>query len=373
MSDFFVADDLSGALDAAAAFHRAGWQVKIALSPGASTTAAENEMIGFTTETRNAPAEIAAATFSKVITEAQARGGRLRYKKIDSTLRGPVAAELHALAAALPDTAILFAPANPKAGRTVRDGELLIRGVPVTKTEFAQDPLSPVHESIIHRLLGGNFGGRLIIPDTETEADLESAVAKMDQAHKSWIPVGSGALARPVAARMAVASQVHARFVEPVPTGGVLMLCGSAHRVNREQALALGRERGVPVHELRLDDPAPALAAAVASLRSHAGASVLIEQSRGDSAAALRTMARAASDIIRGSGVRRIFATGGETAFALCGDLAISTLHFLREIESGLSVSRGENTVGPLLLAVKPGGFGDAATWVRTWDALSTG
>src|SRR3954468_486654 len=153
MSDYFVADDLSGALDAAAAFHRAGWQVKIALSPAAWTDLAENEIIGFTTETRNASPDIAAATFRKVITEAQARGARLRYKKIDSTLRGPVAAEVRALASALPDAAILFAPANPKAGRTVRNGELLVRGIPVTKTEFAQDPLSPVRESVIHRLL----------------------------------------------------------------------------------------------------------------------------------------------------------------------------------------------------------------------------
>ena len=34
MNDYFIADDLSGALDAAAAFHRTGRVVRVPLDPG---------------------------------------------------------------------------------------------------------------------------------------------------------------------------------------------------------------------------------------------------------------------------------------------------------------------------------------------------
>ncbi|MBI4621774.1 MAG: four-carbon acid sugar kinase family protein, partial [Verrucomicrobia bacterium] len=103
MKIYFLADDLSGALDAAAAFHHAGRRVRVVLSVAEWTAADENEVVGVTTETRNAPPAVAAAAVERVLARGRAQGARLVYKKIDSTLRGPVAAELAALAAALPE------------------------------------------------------------------------------------------------------------------------------------------------------------------------------------------------------------------------------------------------------------------------------
>ena len=168
MIDFFLADDLSGALDAAAAFDHAGRRVRIVLVGEAWEVEPDDDVIAVTTETRNAPPPLAAETVRRAIEHGQAKGARLVYKKIDSTLRGPVAAELGALADALPKARILFAPANPRVGRTVRDGVLLVRGTPVAETEFARDPMSPVRESAIRRLLGNSASDRVIVPDAET-------------------------------------------------------------------------------------------------------------------------------------------------------------------------------------------------------------
>src|SRR5688572_16595680 len=103
MTDFFLADDLSGALDAAAGFHHAGQRVIIALTPAAWPAAGANEVVGFTTESRNLSSRAAAAAVTEAIEHGRKRGGRLVYKKIDSTLRGPLGAELAALAQALPN------------------------------------------------------------------------------------------------------------------------------------------------------------------------------------------------------------------------------------------------------------------------------
>ncbi len=369
MNEFFLADDLSGALDAAAAFHRAGRPVRIAWSD-AGWKGAAGGVVGFTTETRNAAPAVAAAIVARTLVAARERGARLVYKKIDSTLRGPVAAEVAALAAQWPEARILFAPANPRVGRTVRDGVLLVQGVPVAGTEFGRDPVCPVHESDLRRLLGDSLGARLVIPDTATEEDLAAAVARMDADGGPWVGVGSGALARPIAARAGVKGRPGLDESGP-PPGPCLLICGSAHRANRAQAARLAAARGVRGGELRLADAPAAIAAAIAETRRSGGAALWIEGQRGDSAAVVRAMAGAAAAIARATGARRLFVTGGETAFALGAELGLPALTFRAEVESGLSVSRGETAEGPWLLAIKPGGFGDEETWVRAWDALA--
>jgi D-threonate/D-erythronate kinase len=369
MSDFFLADDLSGALDAAAGFHHAGEEVTIVWTPEAWRKV-NRGVVGITTETRNAAPEVAAAIVAETIAQGRQLGHRLVYKKIDSTLRGPVAAELGALVQQIPDARILFAPANPAVGRTIRDGVLLVHGVPVAETEFGRDPLSPVKESVIRRLLGEAVAARASIPDILNETDLENAVAQMSVADKPWIAVGSGALARPVAARRPKGERSSAIAAEP-PPGPTLMICGSAHPRNREQAARLEREQGVAQIEFRPSQSAQAITAVVSALRRGNGAALIVEQQRGDSGRMVREMAGATAEIVRHAAVRRMFITGGETAFAVCGELGVSSLRFLREIEAGLSLSRGETANRTVLhLAIKPGGFGDTQTWERAWQAL---
>ena len=373
MHDFFLADDLSGALDAAAAFHHAGRRVTVALTPDAWSRAAAGAVVGFTTETRNAPPDQAAAAVARAIAQGRAGGGRLVYKKIDSTLRGPVAAELTALAAALPEARLLFAPANPRAGRTVRQGILRVHGVPVAETDFARDPVSPVRESSIPRLLGGALAARLTIADAETEEDLARAVAGMNRSPGPWVAVGSGALARPVAACMThMDTHCSAGTVSGprIAAGAVLVVCGSAHPANQAQAARAQQERGLAVCGLQVADPAAGIRATIAALRENAAVALHLEARRADSAAALQAIATAAARVIRAAAVRRVFVTGGETAGALCHQLGISSLEFRDEIEPGLGLSRAEMPDGAILLAVKPGGFGDARTWMRACDGL---
>lgn len=374
MKDYFLADDLSGALDAAAAFHRAGWRVRIALSAAEWPEAEPGVMVGVTTETRNALPAVAARAVAGAAALGTARGGRLLYKKIDSTLRGPVAAELGAVMAALPEARVLFAPANPRVGRTVQQGRLLVHGVPVAETDFARDPVTPVRESALRALLGAVANERVIIPDTRTEADLAGAVEAMEAEGGVWIPVGSGALARPVAAVRARTDPTRAQrdrgFPPAVTEGGILMIGGSAHPGNRAQAEQLAVARGVA----RCQVAATAIERGVAEVRAtlrHGGAATLLSPAeRLESGAALRAVVATAGQVIRAGGVARVFVTGGETAYALARELGVPAFEFLAEVEPGLSLSVAESAVGRMAWAVKPGGFGDGETWVRAYDAL---
>ncbi len=369
MHDYFLADDLSGALDAAAAFHRTGRRVRIAVGADGWPQLKPDEILGITTETRNtAPAE-AASVLGRSLARAAKNGGRLLYKKIDSTLRGPVAAEMEALMEAMPGTRVLFAPANPRVGRTVRDGVLLVRGTPVAETDFGRDPAWPLRESAIRRILGPVATPSVVIPDVATEADLAEAVRQMDASGQPWVPIGSGALAGPVAARGDPGPR--AQMAMPaIAASPVLMIGGSAHPLNRSQAEKLTQTHRVNVHVIAPANPAGATHDAIATLQGSGGAILQLPPARIPPATALRAIVDAAAAVIADARVRRVFATGGETAFALCERLGIRTLAFLDEIEPGVCLSHGEGPAGPLLLAVKPGGFGDADTWVKVWERL---
>lgn len=374
MSDYFLADDLSGALDAAAAFHRAGRVVRVPLDPADWTGTTPGEVTGLSTETRNLPPAEAAAAVAAAIARGRDLGARLIYKKIDSTLRGPVAAELAAALGALPGTRLLFAPANPAVGRTVRNGVLLVHGRPVHETDFGRDPVSPVRESRLHALLANLPASSVEIPDTIDVGDLEQSVTDQAIRGGAWIAVGSGALARPVAEKLAAdgTAPVTAGASPAPPPGPVLFLGGSAHALNRRQAARLWSARSVPLHEFSLSDSIEVLAAKIAtSLRDRRAASVLVAPERGNSVLIRDRLAALACAALAATGTARVFATGGDTARALCVALGVRSLRFEAELEPGLAAASGESSAGPMLFAVKPGGFGDDETWLHAHAHLS--
>lgn len=370
MHDILLADDLSGALDAAAAFRHAGREVVVALQAEPWPVVPAGALIAVTTETRNRPPAEAAAVVAAVLAGLRRRGDRLVYKKIDSTLRGAVAAEITALAAALPGSRILFAPANPAVGRTVCEGVLRVHGIPVAETEYALDPVSPVRESDVRRLLAGAGGDRIVIPDIGTADDLAAAVGSMEAGGEAWVAVGSGALARPVAARRGGSGPGRRGDLPGPPPGPVLLVGGSAHALNRVQAAELARQRGVPVHAFRWSEPTALLAAVTSDLRTGGGAALLIDATRGDSREVLQALVTAVAELVRRVDGVKLFATGGETAQTLGAALGVTTLTLGDEIEPGLSLAREDGARAGRWFAIKPGGFGTKDTWVRAWDRL---
>ena len=75
-------------------------------------------------------------------------------KRIDSTLRGNIGAEVDSLLDWLGDDCPAFiVPAFPQAGRIMAGGFLLLNGVPLHRTSVAQDPKRPVTTSRIEELL----------------------------------------------------------------------------------------------------------------------------------------------------------------------------------------------------------------------------
>jgi uncharacterized protein YgbK (DUF1537 family) len=83
-------------------------------------------------------------------------------KKVDSTLRGNIGGETRALDGWYNSELIIFAPAFPGLGRTTVDGIHRLNGTPVSRTELARDPKTPVKIDDVRQLLAAAFPGETI-------------------------------------------------------------------------------------------------------------------------------------------------------------------------------------------------------------------
>ena len=136
-----VADDLTGAMDSSGYFAARGLSTDVILDPSYSSDA---DVVVITTSSR---AEHPNVARERVRQAVKGLAGRTIYKKIDSTLRGNIGAELMAAMHEADCEKAIVAPAFPAVGRTTVNGVLLVDGTPVAETQFANDPVSPVSES----------------------------------------------------------------------------------------------------------------------------------------------------------------------------------------------------------------------------------
>ena len=107
-----LADDVTGACDTGVQFAAVGLSTEVFLkSEGLPDTMPELTVLA--TETRNATATDSRAKITTSCERLKARGLHLVYKKIDSTLRGHIGAEMSAMMDEADAAAALVAPAFP--------------------------------------------------------------------------------------------------------------------------------------------------------------------------------------------------------------------------------------------------------------------
>ena len=114
--------------------------VRVSQTTPAAANAADPAVLPvINTQSRGLASADAAARVGAVCRELTAAGRTVWFKKIDSTLRGNVGAELAALHAALAPCVIVCTPALPAEGRTVQGGVLKVAGEPVMATPYRDE------------------------------------------------------------------------------------------------------------------------------------------------------------------------------------------------------------------------------------------
>jgi uncharacterized protein YgbK (DUF1537 family) len=204
-----LADDLTGAADSAAAFLGRAGKVAVLLDPGARTNA---QVVALDLDTRSRPEQPARRIVRRAFSTRRAKRAAILFKKIDSTLRGHVGAELASAMRALPGgRPVLFAPAFPGQGRTVRDARLHLAGKPCSgdlRALLSRAGLPATHvdlAAVRGSSLAGALraalatGARALACDAESDADLYRIAGAGLTLRPKPLFVGSAGLARALA------------------------------------------------------------------------------------------------------------------------------------------------------------------------------
>ena len=406
-----IADDLTGAADSGVQLKRSGYRTAVVFRRADLPPEVDLDAVAVDTDSRSPPAGFAA---KRVLEAGRAmKNARVIYKKIDSTLRGPIAAELAAALGATGRTKAVVAPAFPSAGRTTCEGVQLVNGKPVHQTGLAHDPSTTVSESHIPSLLSEAFSSvaalsvaevrdvcrvhealesaDCVVADAGSDDDLEAIVrAVPDPSTVLW--VGSAGLARAFG-KVYPGPRSDAPSEAPIPASGVLAVVGSVNEVAREQLRYLAEEPGVA--QVALDTVAlasgsreeavgEAAEAVRAALSGNRGAVLYSAAGEGvDSALRERSVSKdeisgrvadALAEVVATlSGEERfdtLVLTGGDTAVRVARALGATGILLEGEIEAG--VPNG-TLIGsrPYRVVTKAGGFGGYDTLREAFQALA--
>ncbi|MDE2902197.1 MAG: four-carbon acid sugar kinase family protein [Chloroflexota bacterium] len=360
-----IADDLTGALDTALQFRKAGLQTMV--STRARVWPSHGSVVALSTESRHVSAANAAASVKAAFHALPCGTSARIYKKTDSLLRGNIGAELRALFEATGSGPLVFAPAYPTGGRTTVDGIHRLEGVPVADATPGRDPVTPIRESHIPTLLRNSAGLKtehvpldvvrgdpdglvdvltraqgtgvdVVVPDVETDGDLRAIAWALRSSAAGRISAGSAGLAE----YLAQPDQSPLRPVGLERSAFVAAVVGtpSAHtKVQVERALSRGFARRMrirsgadieaAVRETRLyrsndrltvfDTTIEGTAPRPKERRRHLG--YVVE------------LCRAIADAADQPG---LILTGGDTARAALDALEVDAIEVLGEIEWGV-------------------------------------
>lgn len=403
-----LADDLTGAADCGVACTGSGLGAVVALDDSFECGA---DVLAIDANTRAAEPEEAATAMARLIQARARRDDLLIYKKIDSTLRGNVAAELKASlearrAVAGDDKRIVavLAPAFPAAGRTTVDGRVLVNGVPLTETDLWKYERKLPPKNLLEMMSGSGLRCALLgitvirgehlqemMHELAREADVLACDAESDDdlraiAHASialgteTIWVGSAGLAY----QLADTGQLHMERVVPraqVLRGPILIVVGSGSSVSRRQAQFLESwpdvvSVRVTPGELRAGKELPEWRAHQAALERAFSAGVdllvILNAEQDINSAQEPLLAATLAELLKpfASATGALIATGGHTARAILRAWGIAGLRIMGEVEPGLAHSIAEGWRRPLPVLTKAGAFGKPETLLRCREFL---
>jgi len=411
-----LADDLSGAADCGIAWAASGFDAAVALGPVRCDATADAEVLAVDLDSRRMEPQAARALIREAASGLIAPECRIVYKKIDSTLRGNVAAEIAGLceaarAGGADDVLAIVAPAFPATGRTTLDGRVHVHDTPLEQTEMWRRegrgpdpgliglmsragmratllPLSAVRAgpSALARDLRARraAGDAAVVCDAQTDEDL-AAIAAAGVALDGIVWAGSAGLAHPLASRTIggtgrPSSRNAAASLRRA--GPIVVVAGSMSGIARAQVRVLAQDQAVAVvtmapEVLRAGPRARDWRAAArdldAALEDARRDTVVVAIAAGpdgddDGTGLCAGLARLVAPYALRAGA--LVATGGETARAVLTALGATGLRLVGEIEPGVPLAVAPLAGRDLPVVTKAGAFGTPETLARALARL---
>jgi uncharacterized protein YgbK (DUF1537 family) len=391
-----VADDVTGAADSAARSRHAGLAAWVLLEGGHwPDLDGAPAAVALTSDSRHLPPDMAVQRVSARLKDVPALPGEVWYKKIDSTLRGHIGAELDALLDWLGgERMAVVCPAFPAQGRGLEGGYLVHSQTPPrtlhlptllagqSRRPVGELPLAALraHDALPERLATLQAKGvRLVVADALQDADLATLVDAATAVFGDPVWCGSAGLAGAVAAKLAAgapsAERPRAEFAM-VGTGAILTVVGSGSPIAQAQIAQVAARPNVRVRTLdrtastmdlvsagnrpngdwliHLPPPAPGVALEGPAARAEAA-----------------RLADVSLAVVKRLHPAALIVVGGDTAAYVLRALGLNTLEVVEELLPGIPLLGGVDVHGqPRQVVLKPGSFGDAGTLAQLYDLL---
>ena len=354
-----VADDLTGACDAAAAFLGNGRRIRVSLDASACDSPnTPADVLALTAESRTLPPNHAAERVANCIVRMKANvPSSLLFQKIDSAARGNLATEIGAALRASGAALALVTPAFPDAGRTVADGVLSIRdwsGQDATVNllemfraigiDAAILPTGPEEELLLATKRAIADGVRGLLCDAVEQTHLDRLAAAASRVPHQILWAGSAGLARALGAQLPSAAAQP--MGPPAPRSGrTVLFTGTLHPVTVLQVAEVERDATHSSHARsihRLVDPSATPESIIAAFSAERPAALIL--------------------------------TGGETASFVLRALGATGIHLAGEIAPGIPWGIIEDGVAEgCTVVTKSGGFGQRDALIRAFDFCESG
>ncbi len=335
-----IADDLTGACDAAVKFCNRGARAVVALSE--SLLPGEADVLAVSTDTRDCSIpEIESRLFSAAARLSHERA-QLIFKKIDSTLRGNVGAEILAAFRAFQCELAIITPAFPDMARIVREGSLYFdsspAGEPIYVAARLRDQgLSNCQHVAPEGLLEAIAAGHVFLSlDAICNDDLGAIVAALSAEKRRILWAGSAGLAA------ALADGSYARDTSP--------------------SKPLQRTSLPVLYCIGSDHPATKLQ--IAALLDRTEAHSILMLARDTAPEKIRNILKPFA-----GNVAAVFLCGGDTASLFCRATGAQSIELEGEIVNGVPWGRlNGGLFHQVAVATKSGGFGAADALIRVAD-----
>lgn len=407
-----VADDITGSNDIGVMLAKNGFRVTVLSLEDKPVPAdlADVDALVINTGSRLDAAPLAADKSARAAAFLRDNGCEMVYTKTCSVFRGNIGASFDAVQDVLGVRTSMVVAGFPRNGRTTVDGIHYLNGVPVSETNFANDPVTPLKYSRLSDLIGQQSSRPCRVfahdwldkPEDIRRAHLEELKAEAayvifdvrDQADLATVAelirderniCGASAVCEELPGAWHQVSPVE-MYHPDANHEGVLILAGSLTPQTIRQ-IAEVEKAGVPAYVL---NPALLLeeeerAAAVKDAVAYAakvlaeGKDVLLYAAR-DTAAVREKSAQLgitdvdagryislafeaiAAQIRRTTGLTRYLVAGGETSDSVSRGLGVRTMRIWQEIEPGVPVMTARTSAGDeLALVFKSGSFGSDA------------
>ncbi|MFJ5670910.1 four-carbon acid sugar kinase family protein [Bacillus safensis] len=413
-----ISDDLTGASDCGGQLVRYGLDVSVVMQRQNRDWKGKEAII-FNTDSRSVPEKEAYKRVKKVSEWVKNESYDMVYKKIDSTMRGNIGQEINAIYDTFQPDFVFIAPAFPEAGRQVIHGVHFLNQKQLHETEVANDPKTPVKDSLITRIIKDQSGrevGHLsykdlhkgyetvskklvafkkqnisyITVDSVHESDLQCLVDIVRSTEFSVIFSGSTGLINYLPQTYGLKQSKKGIELQKNEKP-VLFVIGSVSKIGRiqlNQLLINSDTVGLEVDPEKLllgsiskqNEANRVIKEAIKSLRKEKSIALFssnkvketqkVGARQGYSPVEISnyismTLGEIAVHLINYYDINNLFLTGGDTAQQVLGQLGVSEFHLLDEVESGIPLGKLEHT-REIFAVTKAGSFGTNLAMIKS-------